>query len=85
MQVIQELEGRVPRGAYTGSCGYVSDHGRMDTNILIRTLVVRDRELRFRAGAGIVADSDPEQELAETRHKARGLLDALGVNAEPHG
>ncbi|WP_018935486.1 aminodeoxychorismate synthase component I [Thioalkalivibrio sp. ALJ24] len=85
MQVIQELEGRVPRGAYTGSCGYVSDHGRMDTNILIRTLVVRDRELRFRAGAGIVADSDPDQELAETRHKARGLLDALGVNAEPHG
>ncbi|WP_028491079.1 aminodeoxychorismate synthase component I [Thioalkalivibrio sp. ALE19] len=85
MQVIQELEGRVPRGAYTGSCGYVSDHGRMDTNILIRTLVVRDRELRFRAGAGIVADSDPDQELEETRHKARGLLDALGADVERAG
>lgn len=77
MQIIQELERHAPRGAYTGSCGYISRHGRMDTNILIRTLVVRGEELRFRAGAGIVADSDPERELAETRHKAHGLLDAL--------
>ncbi|WP_018872582.1 aminodeoxychorismate synthase component I [Thioalkalivibrio sp. ALJ16] len=77
MQIIQELEGSAPRGAYTGGCGYVSRHGRMDTNILIRTLVVRGRELRFRAGAGIVADSDPQHELEETRHKARGLIEAL--------
>ncbi|WP_019626221.1 aminodeoxychorismate synthase component I [Thioalkalivibrio sp. ALJT] len=77
MQIIQELESAAPRGAYTGSCGYVSRHGRMDTNILIRTLVVRGRELRFRAGAGIVADSDPRRELEETRHKARGLIEAL--------
>lgn len=77
MQIIQELEGGAARGAYTGSCGYVSRHGRMDTNILIRTLVLRGNELRFRAGAGIVADSDPDRELAETRHKAHGLLDAL--------
>ncbi|WP_019571290.1 aminodeoxychorismate synthase component I [Thioalkalivibrio sp. ALMg3] len=77
MQIIQELEQQAPRGAYTGGCGYVSRHGRMDTNILIRTLVVRGNELRFRAGAGIVADSDPERELEETRHKARGLLEAL--------
>ena len=77
MQIIQELERHAPRGAYTGSCGYISRHGRMDTNILIRTLVVRGDELRFRAGAGIVVDSDPERELAETRHKAHGLLDAL--------
>ncbi|WP_018139422.1 MULTISPECIES: aminodeoxychorismate synthase component I [unclassified Thioalkalivibrio] len=77
MQIIQELEDGAPRGAYTGSCGYLSRHGRMDTNILIRTLVLRGNELRFRAGAGIVADSDPDRELAETRHKAHGLLDAL--------
>lgn len=77
MQIIQELERFAPRGAYTGACGYVSRHGRMDTNILIRTLVARGNELRFRAGAGIVADSDPERELEETRHKAHGLLEAL--------
>ncbi len=77
MQIIQELEGGVPRGAYTGSCGYISRNGQMDTNILIRTLVVRGRKLRFRAGAGIVSDSVPEFELEETRHKAHALLDAL--------
>ena len=77
MQIIHELEGGVARGAYTGSCGYISRNGQMDTNILIRTLVVRGRELRFRAGAGIVADSVPEFELEETRHKAHALLDAL--------
>lgn len=77
MQIIQELEQYQPRGAYTGGCGYISRHGRMDTNILIRTLVIRGNQLRFRAGAGIVADSDPQRELEETRHKARGLVDAL--------
>jgi len=77
MQIIQELEGGVARGAYTGSCGYISRHGQMDTNILIRTLVVRGDRLRFRTGAGIVADSRPQAELEETRHKAQGLLDAL--------
>ncbi|TVP89580.1 MAG: aminodeoxychorismate synthase component I [Thioalkalivibrio sp.] len=77
MQIIQELEQGAPRGAYTGSCGYVSRHGVMDTNILIRTLVTRGTEIRFRTGAGIVADSEPAAELHETRHKAHGLLDAL--------
>jgi len=48
---------------------------------LIRTFVQRGRQLYFRAGAGIVADSDPQKELAETRAKARGLLRALGVLA----
>ncbi len=78
MEIIAELEGE-GRGSYTGSLGYVSRNGRMDSNILIRTLRVRDREIRFRAGAGIVADSDPEAELAETRAKAQGLLRALGA------
>jgi anthranilate synthase component 1 len=51
----------------------------MDMNILIRTLEVAGDELSLRAGAGIVADSDPERELAETRAKARGVLRALGT------
>lgn len=76
MQIIAELEG-IGRGPYTGSMGYLSRCGRMDTNILIRTLVIQDRELSFRAGAGIVADSLGVSELDETRAKARGLLLAL--------
>jgi anthranilate synthase component 1 len=76
MQLIGELEG-VARGAYTGSLGYLGRDGRMDSNILIRTLTLAGGELSFRTGAGIVADSDWERELAETRAKALGLLRAL--------
>jgi anthranilate synthase component 1 len=76
MQIIAELE-REGRGAYTGSLGYLSRSGGMDLNILIRTLTLRDGRITFRAGGGIVADSDPERELEETRAKARGLLAAL--------
>lgn len=76
MQIIAELEGE-GRGAYTGSLGYLTRDGRLDLNILIRTMTVRGARVAFRAGAGIVADSDPERELEETRAKARGLLAAL--------
>jgi anthranilate synthase component 1 len=58
--------------------GYLGRDGALDLNILIRTLTVCDGVIEFRTGAGIVADSRPEQELAETRAKARGLLRALG-------
>ncbi|SFN39835.1 anthranilate synthase component 1 [Formivibrio citricus] len=78
MQIIRELEDR-PRLAYTGSLGYINRDGSLDLNILIRTFMQTGNHLYFRAGAGIVADSDPERELMETRHKARGLLRALGV------
>jgi anthranilate synthase component 1 len=78
IQVIAELEG-VGRGPYTGAMGYLSRCGRMDTNILIRSLVCEDGQISLRAGAGIVADSRPQSELAETRVKARGLLLALGA------
>jgi anthranilate synthase component 1 len=81
MQIIGELEG-VPRGAYTGSLGYLNRDGSMDLNILIRTLEVVDRDVTLRAGAGIVADSIPERELHETRAKARGLLNALADGME---
>jgi anthranilate synthase component I len=78
MEIIAELE-QAPRGAYTGSMGYVNRDGSMDFNILIRTLVQSGNTVRWRAGAGIVADSVPERELAETRAKAKGLLAALGI------
>ena len=77
MQIIAELEGEA-RGAYTGSLGYLNRDGSGDFNILIRTMTLHGREIRFRAGAGIVADSDPTRELHETRAKARGMLLALG-------
>ena len=73
MQIIGELE-QMPREAYTGSVGYLSQNGRMDFNILIRSFIHKDNKLSFRAGAGIVYDSIPEKELAETRHKAEGLI-----------
>jgi anthranilate synthase component 1 len=77
MQLIGELEHR-GRGAYTGAVGYLALDGSLDLNILIRTMTVQDGIIEFRAGAGIVADSEPARELDETRAKARGLLRALG-------
>lgn len=79
MQIIAELEG-AGRGPYTGAMGYLSRDGHMDMNILIRSMVCEGREVEFRTGAGIVADSKPADELAETRAKARGLLMALGID-----
>jgi anthranilate synthase component 1 len=76
MQVIAELE-QTPRGAYTGSVGYVSRLGSIDSNILIRSFEWQDERLVFRTGAGIVHDSMAAQELEETRHKAKGLLRAV--------
>ncbi len=76
MEIIAELE-QTPRGAYTGSMGYLNNNGDMDLNILIRTLIQTPDSISLRAGAGIVADSDPVLELAETRAKARGLLIAI--------
>lgn len=77
MEIIAELEGQ-GRGFYTGSMGYLDRHGNLDLNILIRSMLVAPGRLSFRTGAGIVADSDPRREVAETVHKARGLLAALG-------
>ncbi len=78
MQIIAELEG-TPRGPYTGSLGYLNHDGSGDFNILIRTMSLLGRQLEIRAGAGIVADSVPERELAESRTKARGMLLALSA------
>jgi anthranilate synthase component 1 len=78
MQILAEMEQQA-RGAYTGSIGYINRNGDMDLNILIRTLVRKGNKITFRAGGGIVADSDAEHELAETRAKAKGLLRAFGL------
>jgi anthranilate synthase component 1 len=76
MEIIDELEAE-PRRSYTGSMGYLNRDGSLDTNILIRTLELAGDRLTFRAGGGIVADSEPEREVQETRAKARGLKLAL--------
>lgn len=73
MQIIDELE-NTSRGAYTGSLGYISNCGKMDFNILIRTMTKHGKNIHFRAGGGIVFDSVVENELKETEHKAQGLL-----------
>jgi anthranilate synthase component I len=78
MQIIAELEGS-GRGAYTGSLGFLGRDGTLDMNILIRTLSVVGHRVELRAGGGIVADSDPQRELEETRAKARGMLAAFDL------
>jgi 4-amino-4-deoxychorismate synthase (2-amino-4-deoxychorismate-forming) component I len=75
---LSELE-REPREAYTGSMGYLRLDGDLDLNIRIQTMTLRGDRLEFRSGAGIVADSQPEFELEESRAKGRGLLRALGA------
>ena len=69
----------MPRGAYTGSLGYLNHNGDLDLNILIRTITQQGEHLALRAGAGLVFDSIGENELQETEHKARGMLLALGA------
>lgn len=76
MEIIAELEG-TGRGPYTGAFGYLSRTGDMDLNILIRTLQMFRGNIAVRAGAGIVADSEPKHELAECRSKAQGILRAF--------
>jgi len=76
MEIIAEREGE-GRGAYTGAMGYLNHNGDMDLNILIRTITLAGQQLQLRAGGGIVADSNPQKELDETRAKARGMLLAL--------
>jgi anthranilate/para-aminobenzoate synthase component I len=78
MEIIDELE-PVTRGPYTGSIGYISFNGDMDLNIIIRTFVMKDQIAYVQAGAGIVADSDPEREYYETLKKAEALIKTLKV------
>lgn len=81
MQIIEELE-PVKRSIYTGAIGYISFDGNMDTSVVIRTFVVKKEKVYFSVGGGIVADSVPEDEYAETIDKAQGLMAALGAEAK---
>jgi len=76
MEIIHELEHQ-ERGPYTGGIGYIAYDGSADMNILIRSFWHENNTLHWAAGAGIVADSNPEHERIETEHKAEGLLRAL--------
>jgi len=76
MEILQELE-PVPRGLYTGSVGRIGFDGDMDLNIAIRTMIVQRDQLSFHVGAGIVADSHPDREYAETLAKGEALVRAL--------
>jgi anthranilate synthase component 1 len=76
MEIIEELE-PTRRGIYAGAIGYVDFQGNLDTAIAIRTLVFLNGQAYLQAGAGIVADSQPERELEETMAKARALLRAV--------
>lgn len=78
MEIISELEPD-KRGIYAGAIGYFSFSGNMDTAIAIRTVVFYEGNAYIQAGAGIVADSDPEREYEETLNKARALLKTLEV------
>jgi para-aminobenzoate synthetase component I len=76
MEIIAELE-PTRRGPYCGAIGYIGFDGAMDTSITIRTFAVKDRQVTFQTGGGIVADSDPADEYDETLAKARALIAAL--------
>ena len=85
MEIIDEME-IVKRGIYGGAVGYLSFTGDMDVAIAIRTGIIRDGVLHSQAGAGVVADSDPNSEWRETEAKARAVLMAAdlvqgGLNA----
>ncbi len=78
MEIIDEFE-PVKRGIYSGAVGYLSWNGNMDTAIAIRTAVIKDKHLSIQAGAGIVYDSVPENEWAETMNKARAIFRAVSL------
>lgn len=78
MQIINELE-PLRRGPYTGSIGYLGFSGHMDLNIVIRSFLIKNETAYVQAGAGIVADSEPEREYLESLRKAEALLVTLRV------
>jgi anthranilate synthase component I len=76
MEIIDEVEPH-RRGPYAGAVGYIDYSGNMDTCIALRTLVFTDKKIYIQAGAGIVADSQPESEYQETLNKSRAMLRAI--------
>lgn len=83
MEIIAELE-EARRGAYAGAVAYIGFSGNLDSCITIRTVLMEDGHSYVQAGAGIVADSDPQKEFEETQNKARGMIKALGMAQRFH-
>ena len=81
MEIIEELE-PVRRGPYAGAVGYFSFSGNLDTCITIRSILIKDGKAYVQAGAGIVADSDPEKEYDETLNKAQAIFSAIQLAEE---
>jgi anthranilate synthase component 1 len=81
MELIAEHE-PTPRGPYAGAVGYLTFAGNLDFCITIRTAVVADGQASIQTGAGVVADSDPDAELRETKAKAAGLIPAVAPGME---
>jgi len=81
MEIIDELEPH-RRGPYAGAVGHLDYHGNMDTCIALRTIVVQGDRAYVQAGAGIVADSQPNLEYQETLNKAHGLLKAIEITQQ---
>ena len=80
MEIIEEVE-PFKRHLYTGSIGYLDFNGDLDLNIVIRSLIMKERKGYLQVGAGIVYDSNPESEYWETLHKGKALIDALSAHA----
>ncbi len=80
MEIIDELE-TTRREAYTGALGYFSFNGQADLNIVIRTMLLRNGDVYFHAGGGIVADSDPAAEYQESLDKAHALIQAISKSS----
>jgi anthranilate synthase component 1 len=78
LEIIDELE-PVKRGIYSGAVGYLAFNGNMDTAIAIRTAVIKEGILHIQAGAGIVADSQPDLEWKETMNKGRAIFRAVAM------
>ena len=80
IELIRSVEASA-RGPYGGAIGWIAGDGTMDSAVIIRSALVRHGIAEVRAGAGVVADSDPLAEARETRAKARAVLEALGAAA----
>jgi anthranilate synthase component 1 len=84
MEIIAELEPD-RRGPYGGAVGYFGYGGNLDFCITIRTMLIEDGQVSIQAGAGIVADSDPEAEYRETQGKAAGMIQAIRLAEQGFG
>ena len=84
MQYLEKYE-KSPRRWYGGAIGHIGFDGNLNTGLTLRTIRIKDGVAEVRAGATLLADSDPESEEQETRLKARALMQALGVSVQPIG